>query len=248
MIVFITHPKYFDLKKLINKKDIEIVFIFNSKSLYKNLSKKYKCINIDYHGKISAQNFFPPIKTIEKESLYNFLAQKKRTFQFFKKKLFYQQKKRGFYINRWEMEREIRLYLHYINKEKKLFRKFELLDKYIYITLNEILKMEKGYTKDENFYIKKMLNYSSTFFIGYAYSIIAFKEAKFIVDFFRYNFFLNTLLYYGFEKKDIYHNSFHYNYLKIISHLFIEYIHKIDLKKELNIYIRRSNGINSIRY
>jgi len=55
MLVFITHPKYFDVKSLENKK-VELIYIFNSKKLFDELSQNYKCVNIDKNGKLIDEN------------------------------------------------------------------------------------------------------------------------------------------------------------------------------------------------
>ena len=39
------------------------------------------------------------------------------------------------------------------------------------------------------------------------------------------------MLYYRFNKRDIYEERFHFRYLKVLSRLFIEQIHQNDVKK-----------------
>ena len=64
------------------------------------------------------------------------------------------------------------------------------------------------------------------------------RGAEVFADIFRFSLFMHILLYYHFDKYDIYADTkFKYGYLKVLSRLFIEQIHSNDVKGLVKGYL-----------
>jgi len=243
MLVFITHPKYFDIKSLDDKK-VDLIYIFNSKVLYHKLSKDYKCINIGKDGNIVDENYFPK-QTLKK--YYGLLEFKKGIYGYFKKKHYKAQSKiyvmRGGYkdvMYRMTFAEVRRL------EKKNINEAILYLDNAILKEVISMLEFEysKKWTEIHNDKLKYIFNLINSFYRAYIYRFFRKRGLELFGDLFRHNLFLNILIHYPFEKYDIYENRFHYNYLKVISRLFIEQLHKNDVKGFIksNIAYYKENG------
>jgi len=88
MLVFITHPKYFDRKKIRDKKP-DLVYVFNSESTFKKFNEK--CVNIDLNGEIKNENFFPKeVLNLKKIEIFKF---KLSVYRYFNKVVYSYRKK-----------------------------------------------------------------------------------------------------------------------------------------------------------
>jgi len=228
MMVFITHPKYFD-KRAIARKSVDLVYIFNSKKLFDELSKKYKCVNIDRDGKIINENFFPQARKYKKLTRERFLDIKIGVLKYFKKKRFHFYK-RHFQVVSYN-DPLFKLNVTMAKKRNDFNEAVMIINGMILEYLREIFELEKGRKFVEEYfsYIEKLLNYSHSFYRSYVYANEFDRGIEVFADVFMYNFFSKVALYYTFEKKDIYKSGFHFNYLKVLSRLFIEDIHKADV-------------------
>jgi hypothetical protein len=231
MLVFITHPKYFDKKSLYRKKP-ELVYIFNSFPLYEELSKKYKCINLDKNYNVKNENFFSEVND-KKEFKDILISIKKEIYSYFKKKehKFLQK----FYVLRKGYKDSIYWITmdftkKYVKKDANLAIKF--LDQEILKLLVSIIEVEKGkeFVEKNIIYINKIFNLMNSFYRSYIYSFCEIRGSEVYGDVFKFNNALNAILYYTFDQFDIYNDDFHYSYKKVLARLFIEKIHKNDIK------------------
>ena len=239
MLVFITHPKYFDESKIENKK-VELIYIFNSKQLYNKLSQKYKCVNLGIDGNIIDENFFPKRKMSE-ESLSKIFDFKMGIYSYFKKKYYqieskYYVKRGGYKDSEYRFVADYSYNLYRKNKIKGiLYLEDELKD-----MVNRIINFDNSSNiKKQNIkFIKFIFNYVSSFYRAYIYSFSLKKRGiEIFGDVFKYNLLVTITLYYCFDKYDIYENKkFKYGYLKVLSRLFIEQIHSNNVKYLVNGY------------
>ncbi len=233
MLVFVTHPKFFD-KKFLYRKNVDLVYIFNSKKLFNELSEKYKCVNIGSSGKIKDENFFPaPVKykPVTKEK---FLDLKIGIYAYFKKKRHKMMRRHYVMLRGWrDNEFEIlKSFAKKALKNRKENEAFAMVDNAIQRSVVDILELERGkeYVEEFSKFIIYLNNYAHSFYRSYIYSL-GFKRGEEIFgDVFRYSYFDKVMLYYRFWKRDIYNGKFHFNYLKVLSRVFIEDIHKNNIK------------------
>jgi hypothetical protein len=233
MLVFITHPKYFDKKSLYRKKP-ELVYIFNSFPLYEELSKKYKCINLDKNYNVKNENFFPEPND-KKQFKHSMVDIKRDIYSYFKKKEYFflrkQYRMRGSY-----KDTDYKMIINFSHMYEREERNIEKATKFMEISIEEtlisILKFEKGekFVKDNIEFIKKIFNLMNSLYRAYIYSFCKIRGSEVYGDIFKFNTFLNSILYYTFDKYDIYENDFYYSYKKVLSRLFIENLHKNDIK------------------
>jgi hypothetical protein len=241
MLVFITHPKYFDESKIENKK-VELVYIFNSKRLFNKLSQKYKCVNIGIDGVIKDENFFPK-QVIKESALSKIVDFRVRLYGYFKKKLYQIESK--FYLKRGgykdsEYKFVVKYTYQYKNK-KNYIDAITFIDYNIMIIINQTATFNKSSKFVEKYeqFIKVIFNYSISFYTAYVYSFSLRKRGvNIFADIFKYNLFITATNYYTFNKYDIYEDRFKYGYLKVLSRLFIEQIHSNDVKYLVNSYIK----------
>ena len=240
MLVFITHPKYFDRKKLRGKK-VDLVYIFNSKILFNKFNKK--CVNIGLDGKIKNENFFSKeFLNIKKGQI---LDLKFSVYAYFKKVEL--QHKRKFYVIRGGF-RDYQYNL--VSSTSRDIAKRDI-NRAIYFIDNEVINLMFNilslyYDKKEidKKYISKLFYIYDSFFRAYVYSFGFKRGAEIFADIFKYSLFLNTLIYYKWDKWDLYKDFFHYNYLKVLSRLFIEKITKNNIHSfiEANLKYYKENG------
>ena len=226
MLVFITHPKYFERKMLYRKK-IDLVYVFNSKRVYFELAKKYRCVNLGSDGKIKNENFFPQAKKYKKITKEKFLDLKMGLVKYFAKKRHQVQKMHYVMLKGPYLDPLMQLGFKRA-KESEFNEGAKILDAMILNCIEEIFRMEMGdkfVQKYESFF-EKLLNYSSSFYRAYVYSLGFERGMEVFGDVFKYNYFKKASLYYTFNEFDIYKDKFHFNYLKVLSRLFIEDIHK----------------------
>lgn len=244
MLVFITHPKLFDIKKLKDKK-VTLIYIFNSKKLFEELKKSYKCVNIGIDGVIKDENFFPK-KVVTKTFLELMFKNRKDLFAYFKKKNYNKERvylKTGFRDSEYRFVRGMAEQIF----KKDLAEAFAYLNREIYHQIFGMIRLETSNEEYEfrNNYSELLKNYTHSFFRSYIYSMgFRRRGVELFGDIWSYNYFLNVMLYYGFSKFDIYKNGFHYNYLRVLSRVFIETIHKNDIKSFIksNIDYYKENG------
>jgi len=240
MLVFITHPKYFDRRKIRGKKP-DLVYVFNSESTFKKFDEK--CVNIGLDGKIKNENFF------SKEFLdFNkgaVLDLKMSMYVYFKKVSL--QHKRKFYVIRGGYKDYQYNLVKSMSKDiakTDINRSIAFIDNEIVSVMFEILSLYYDKKDINKIYISKLYHIYDSFFRTYIYSLGFKRGAEIFGDVFKYSLFLNTFIYYKFDKFDVYREFFHFNYLKVLSRLFIEKIHKSNVKLmvEHNINYYKESG------
>ncbi len=233
MLVFITNPKYFDKRK-IGRKKVDLVYIFGSKKLFDELSKKYKCVNIGKDGNIKNENFFPEAVKYKKVTRERFMGIKIGALKYFKKKRF------KVYRSRYEMFGDYDPLFNMVVAMAKKKRDFNeganIINAKIISYIEDIIRIEKGekFLKNYASYLKIVLNLSHSFHRAYIYSKGFQRGFEVFGDVFTFSYFNNAVLYYTFDKFDIYEDRFHFNYLRVLSRLFIEHIHKNEVEKFIN--------------
>ena len=239
MLVFITHPKYFNEKEIENKK-VELIYIFNSKILFNKLSQKYKCVNIGSDGIIKDENFFPK-QTISSKANSKLFDLKMGLYSYFKKK--YHQLESKYYVKRrGYKDSEFRLVTDYAQTlyRQDISSAIYYLERETLNVLYRIITFENDkFVKRYEKLILSIFQYTNSFYRAYIYSFsIKKRGVEIFGDVFKYNLFLNAVLYYHFDKYDIYEDTkFKYGYLKVLSRLFIEQIHSNDVKGLVKGYL-----------
>jgi len=232
MLVFVTNPKYFDEEKIKNKTP-DLIYIFNSRNLYQILSKTYKCVNLDKSGVIKNENFFPLAKKYKPVTKEKFLDIKLDIYKYFKRRLFLFQKEHYQMVNSWydNKYKIVKMFAKKYYKKKEFNKAFKVVDQAIEESVNEILKLERGekYINGNSKFIKYLNNYAHSFFRSYIYARGFNRGEEIFADVLRYNYFKNIMLYYRFWNEDVYNDRFHFQYLKVISRVFIEEVHKRDI-------------------
>ena len=232
MLVIITHPKYFDKEKLKRKK-VELCYIFNSKRLYNELSKKYKCVNLNSQYEIIDENFFPS-ETYDGRLLYpRMFSFRISILTYFYKKKYQLMKRKGVAAVGAYYKRDA-IYNMSVAMAKKTFKRdksgaMRSLNDSIYSVVQEGIYniVSKSYFDENKEYFPLIFNLADSFYRSYIYSFPDVKRgAEVTSDVLKYNFVMNSIIYYRMEKNDIYKDGFHYNYLRVLSRLFIENIHR----------------------
>lgn len=238
MMLFVTHPKYFD-KRAIRGKKIDLGFVFDSKKLYSSFD--FKCVNIGKDGKIRNENFFPQeilnlpkgIALSLKQQLYGYLKKREH-----KIKCKYMRMVQGYKDAQYKLV--LSTSKHFAKKD--LNQALIFMEKEMMNLLISMIEYEMK-AKDRQMYAKNFVtlyNITNSFFRAYTYSLGYKRGTEVIVDVLRFGFLLNVIEYYLFNKYDIYEDRFDYRYLKVLSRLFIEYVHRNDIKgfieKQLEFY------------
>ncbi len=244
MLVFITHPKYFDKRKIARKK-IDLIYIFNSKKLYSQLSEKYKCVNIGKDGKIKQENFFPQAKKYKRITKEKFIDLKIGIVKYFAKKKHSVQRK--YYVMLKGPYSDPLMHYGFHKAKKSEFNEGTMiLDAMIVNYIAEIFRLEKGeeFTNKNKRYIELLLNFSHSFYRAYVYSLGYERGMEIFSEVFKFNYFKKVSLYYTFNKFDLYQDRFHFNYLKVLSRLFVEDIHNNNIEEfiQKNITYYKENG------
>ncbi|WP_456479972.1 hypothetical protein [Nautilia sp.] len=241
MLVFITHPKYFD-KKAIYRKKADLIFIFNSGKLFYELKDKYKCVNIGIDGNIKNENFFPQANKRKKFNKVALLRIKMGIYGAFKKKL-HILRNRHYMMMKSYKDTEYKLVMSYAKKEKDFNKANSVIELETLKCIVEMIRLEHGdkFLENHKEHARVLLNYSNSFYRSYVYSMEFERGMEIFADLIKYSFFSNVMLYYLFNRYDLYENGFHYNYLKVISRLFIENIHRNDVKNFIK------NNINAYK-
>ena len=231
MLVFITHPKLFDENKLKNKK-IDLIYIFNSKRLFNQLKDRYKCVNIGTDGNVQDENFYPT-KQVSKIFILKMFENRRSLFAYFKKKAYNKQRcyvrGMGFRDSEYRLVRNLAVKIF----DKNKIEAFQYLNREIYNQIDTMIYLESSKYEYEfkQKYFHLIINYTHSFFRSYIYSLgFRRRGVELFGDIWTYNYFLNVLSYYSFSKFDIYKNGFNYNYLRVLSRIFIETIHRNDIK------------------
>jgi len=228
MFVFITHPRYFDKQDLCRKR-IDLIYIFNSKKLYDELSKRYKCVNLGIDGKIKNENFFKS----EKVDKYKLFEDLKSVYSYVLKI----RQSRDIV-----MDKSLKKYtLKFINEMANINIEYGIssLKDEIFSEINRCLDLSfsKTYLEKNKKYFDLILKYGESFFIAFI-SSFGIKNNYF------FNFYaeiiayaINSFTFYTPNSFDIYKDKFRYEYLKVLSRLFIEAIHKKEIKQKA-LYIK----------
>ena len=235
MILFITHPKYFDRRKIRGKKP-DLVFVFNSKEMFDKFDEK--CVNIGWDGKIKHENFFKKdFITLPR----NLVINRKLLYYTYYKKILHNQKKKHYYMIQGYKDALYNL-THKVARDmakKDINDAIEYVDKQILNTVIEILTIKYSQEELNSVHIAKLYNIYNSFFRAYIYSMNYKRGMEFFGDLFKYTLFINTILDYKYRQKDLYNDFFHYNYLRVVSRLFIETICKNDIKSYIDSAIIR---------
>jgi len=204
MIAFLTKKR-----DLINKYDI--VYIFNNETLFNDLSKNFNCVNLERNGKIKNINFKKKFNLED----YQILEIQKAVYFYLRKRSLIKIKK-DFHmkmIYEMEIKNEIGLAISY-------------MDTVIKGLLDEIISMsiDNGFLRKYEKFIQILFNYINSFYNIYAMKF-GYDER---IEIFKTALFLNILNFYRFDRFDLNDNGFKRGYLKVISRLFIEQIHRKD--------------------
>ena len=236
MMVFVTHPKYFDETILDGIDGVDLIFIFNGKRLYNRLKSRYRVVLLGFDYQILAENFFSQ-KMIKnrvgqrllfnnKVFIYRFLHKIKRT-----------KKRDDAFYRQMGYKQEIRFYL---GMSKKLFKEnpnkgLEYIDMYIKELLLEIFYFDHGkeFVKKYKDNIISLINLTRSFFRAYVQSLGYERGLEILTELNQYSYLVTVMDRYRFNRYDIYESGFKYGYLKVLCRLFIEHIYKEDLKKSI---------------
>ncbi len=235
MMVFITHPKYFDVKVL-DDKDVDVIYIFNGKRLYNKLKEKYKVALLGNDYKIVAENFFSQefithkngqrVLYNNKELVYKFLHKIKRI-----------KKRDDMFYNQIGYKQDIRFHL---GMGKRNFKKdpnlgIETLDLYIKNLLIEIFSYDYGveYLKKYKKNAENLLNLTSSFYRIYVQSLGYKRGIEIVTELNKYSYLVTVMDRYRFNRWDVYKDGFNYGYLKVLSRVFIEQIYKESVKEQV---------------
>ena len=238
MLAFIIDKRKF---KGFEKKP-ELVFIFDNEKLFDELSERYKCVNLNKRGIVTKENFFPKRDSIKSKRLY--FEIKEGVYSYFKKK------QHKIFCRQSVMLRGHKdtIYNFVINTARELERKkqyeeaSQFLDREILNLIKEILSFEHI---ENDKYFQYVLNYCYSFYRAYIYSFTNKRGIDFLGDVFRFNLAINIMRFYKYNEYDVLKTGFKTGYLKIISRLFIEQIHREYVKKfvKSNIEYYKQLGI-----
>jgi len=205
MLAFLTKEKELHKK-------YDIVYIFNNQSLYNKLSKKFNCVNLAKNGTIKEINFKKDFKL----ELYQIIE--------IQKAVYFYLKKRSPVYRRKDINMKM---LYEIEKRNNYEEAAYFMNSVINQILSEILSMniEKRFLDRYKNYITYIFNYVNSFYIAYSYRFEFFQRLEVL----KYALFINIMLYYRFNKYDLNEKGFKRGYLKVLSRLFIEQIHKKEL-------------------
>ena len=226
MIAFIVDKRRF---KEFEKRP-EVIFIFNNEKLFDELSLNYKCVNLDSKGKIIKENFFPK-RSIK--SKYIYFEVKKGVYSYFKKK-YHKLLSKKFIMRKGYKDS---LYYLVLNQARELEKRRQYeeasfyLDREILNNINEILSFE-GIKLDK--YAYYVMNYTYSFYRAYIYSFARKRGIDVLGDIFRFNLALNIIRFYKYDRFDVLNSGFKTGYLRVISRLFIEQLHKNNVKYFVN--------------
>ena len=205
MIAFLTRKK--DLLK-----KYDLVYIFDNKKLFDDLKSNFKCVNLGIDGKIKDINFKKDF------NLKNYqILDIQKSIYFYLKKRSLIKSKRDFHMKMiYEMEskNEIDLAISFMNTTIK-----GLLDDIV------SMSVESKFLRNYESFIQILFNYINSFYNVYAMKF-GYDER---IEIFKMALFLNILSFYRFDRFDLNENGFKRGYLKVISRLFIEQIHKKEL-------------------
>ena len=158
---------------------------------------------------------------------------KKGIFDYFKKKHHSHQKKR-YIMKRGYKDVTYNIVLAEVRKQEKkdINQAMVVLERAIITEILGIMEFEHSqqWVKDNNKQIIYIFNLLNSFYRAYIYRFFRKRGIEIFGDLWKYNLALNIILYYPFDKYDVYKNGFHFNYLKVISRLFIEQLHRNDVK------------------
>jgi len=224
MFVFITHPRYFD-KNILRGKKVDLIYIFDSSKLYKELSKKYNCVNIGKNGLISNTT----LKSIflDEEILFE---SRKMLFGYVDKWLLSILRKT--YVMKKSYNKKFVFEMAYERYKYSKKEASEILYKESIDTIFQIIaeSYSQKWISNNIKNLELIFNYSKSFFEAYADLKNIYRE---LVEIYFLSFFTNVVLYYYPNSFDFYKNGFHFNYLKVLSRLFIEKYHKSDFEEDL---------------
>lgn len=226
MVAFIIDKRKF---KGFEKKP-KLVFIFDDEKLFDELSKNYKCVNLDKKGIITKENFFPKSSM---KSKHIYFEVKSGVYSYFKKKHHDILRRQTVMIK----GHKDALYNLVIRESKKLAQKRQyeeandMLNREIRSNIDKILEFENIQIDK---YFEYILNYTYSFYRAYIYSIARKRGIDCLGDIFRFNLALSIVRFYRYNEFDILKTGFKIGYLKVISRLFIEQIHKNNFQNFLN--------------
>lgn len=214
---------------------LELIYIFNSAPLYYKLAGRYPCVNLGWDGLIRQENFFPPAQKLPEEVLKHIIAEKRILIEYFKKKLHVVRAKHNIYLVQDPLMNN---FLVKFRKSNKPRYKMEMAEKAFRYAVERIFMTRKGvdYVKKYGKYIERIANYGHSLFRAYVYAQGYPRGFEVALDFYRLIYTSNLLHFYPFHFADLTKNGFRTGYLKTISRIFIEDIHKRELWKHYNCF------------
>ena len=241
MKVFIVDKKRFN-GLILRNKNIEFIVCFD-KDLYEKL-QKYNIVLIDKKGKIRKSNYFPD-EIYNLKSVNQLISFKKNIFRYFEKQYLYLYRSRIGDIRRTNML--LNPWIALVNKKKIIQEKIEVLDNAIFEILMKYfeVKYSKEYVEKHRYYFEIILNYITSFYRAYVYSLSDLKRgAELFNDIFRFIDFYELLKNHRPSESDLTKSGLKRDYIKVVSRFFIERIHKNSDIREFakkNIELWREN-------
>ncbi len=220
MMAFIIDPKNFDPKKLTNP---HIIYIFHHPSIYNRLHNRYPVVLLDHKGEIVKENisYLDKASYQEQSKLLDFAKesykQLNKTRKKYEKRLLFRRLKND------PIVRENLKLLNNLEYHQALrFLETEMLKEVLSALYTNNITLFEKYPD----HFRKLFNYCNSFFYALSFTVTHNRAFVPLTDSFRFQFFLKTSLFYGFNTSDITANGFKKSYLKVLARLFIEYIHQ----------------------
>jgi len=221
MVVFIIEDKNFTISKLRGKK-VDLIYLFNEE-LYDKLSSKYKVVLFDKFLKIKKENFFnKDILDVKKRILIDY---KIKFFEVFEQKYRNLYRKKIAYMRRSNLKRNI-IYSVANKKDNNEIVKF--LDEEIFLVMLKAVKVRisEKFVEQNKEAFKDIFNYITSLYRAYCYSFGYKRGSEILLDLFRFKLFYEIANFYFPNSFDLYKTRLKKDYIKVLSRLFIEDIHK----------------------
>jgi hypothetical protein len=218
-MVFVYNHKFF--KEPIKN---DLIYVFNSQKLYENLSKNHRCVNLNKNGDIANENFFPK----EKIKIHSTIYQLKKDVYSYLKEYFHKLELKYKYSSSFkdaEFKDVIKTADNYLKKGE--LEAIQYINGENLRLLVKIIQIMRGKTfyNGNRITIGWLLVYINSFYRSYLYSMIDKPGIDAFSEKLQYDLSLNIIKNH-FHKNITYKDGFHFNYLKLLSKLFLEHVQK----------------------